>query len=205
MKLIYQYMAIFFNFSPTSNHLHPLQVENCDSNSRLVVDEDDNGKFRLETVKDAERSDARCRKVSISWQLSMIFFLILQPSPSPGNWMMPPPPPLPISRSNVVGHKQASWSADRAERGHGEDGGRSLPVPTRIQGDLHVPGSPPEEGRITIRAVWTWGRNCARLDFKSFHFMSLHVNAEVCCREKLKNNNCLLFKSPPFVFSKDFN
>ena len=51
MKLAYQYMAIFFNFSPTSNHLHPLQVENCDSNSRLVVDEDDNGKFRLERVK----------------------------------------------------------------------------------------------------------------------------------------------------------
>ena len=41
MKLVYQYMAIFFTFSPTSNHLHPLQVENCDSNSRLVVDEDD--------------------------------------------------------------------------------------------------------------------------------------------------------------------
>ena len=49
-KLVYQYMAIFFNFSPTSNHLHPLQVENCDSDSRLVVDEDDNGKFRLERV-----------------------------------------------------------------------------------------------------------------------------------------------------------
>ena len=49
-KLVYQYMAIFFNFSPTSSHLHPLQVENCDSNSRLVVDEDDNGKFRLERV-----------------------------------------------------------------------------------------------------------------------------------------------------------
>ena len=43
-------MAIFFNFSPTSNHLHPLQAENCDSNSRLVVDEDDNGKLRLERV-----------------------------------------------------------------------------------------------------------------------------------------------------------
>ena len=51
IKLVYQYMAIFFNFPPTSNHLHPLQVENCDSNSRLVVDEDDNGKFRLERVK----------------------------------------------------------------------------------------------------------------------------------------------------------
>ena len=39
MKLVYKYMAIFFNFQTTSNHLHPLQVENCDSSSRLVVDE----------------------------------------------------------------------------------------------------------------------------------------------------------------------
>ena len=46
MKLAYQYIAIFLNFSTTSSHLHPLQVENCGSNSRLVVDEDDNGKFR---------------------------------------------------------------------------------------------------------------------------------------------------------------
>ena len=39
MKLVCQYMAIFSNFSLTSSHLRPLQVENCDSNSRLVVDE----------------------------------------------------------------------------------------------------------------------------------------------------------------------
>ena len=45
---IHRYMAIFCHFSPTSNH--SLQVENCDSNSRLVVDGDDNGKFRLERV-----------------------------------------------------------------------------------------------------------------------------------------------------------
>ena len=32
-------------------HLHALQGENCDGNSRLVVDEDDNGKLRLEKVK----------------------------------------------------------------------------------------------------------------------------------------------------------
>ena len=44
-------MVISFNFSPTSSHLHQQQVENCDSNSRLVVDEDDNGKFRLERVE----------------------------------------------------------------------------------------------------------------------------------------------------------
>ena len=43
-------MAIVFNFQTTSNHLHPPQDENCDSNSRLVVDEDDNGKFRFERV-----------------------------------------------------------------------------------------------------------------------------------------------------------
>ena len=40
-------MIFFFNFSPTSNHFHPLEVENCDSNSRLVVDEDDNVKSGL--------------------------------------------------------------------------------------------------------------------------------------------------------------
>ena len=44
-------MAIFLNFPPFLNQLHPLQVENCDSNSRLVVDEADNGKFRLERVR----------------------------------------------------------------------------------------------------------------------------------------------------------
>ena len=62
MKLNYQYMAIFLIFSPTSNHLHPLQVENCDSNSRLVVDEDDNGKFRLERVKSVARAQRDIRE-----------------------------------------------------------------------------------------------------------------------------------------------
>ena len=47
-------MAIFINFSRTSNHLHPLQVENCDNNSRLVVDEDDNGIFRIERMNLAD-------------------------------------------------------------------------------------------------------------------------------------------------------
>ena len=51
MKLVYQYMVIFFNFSPSLNHLLPSQIENCDSNSRIVMDEDDNGKIRLERVK----------------------------------------------------------------------------------------------------------------------------------------------------------
>ena len=52
MKQVYQYMTIFFNFNTTSN---PLQVENCNSNSRLVVDEDDNGKFRPERVNNKSR------------------------------------------------------------------------------------------------------------------------------------------------------
>ena len=43
-------MVIFYNFPPTASHLHPLQVENCDSNSRLVVDEDENGLKRLSGV-----------------------------------------------------------------------------------------------------------------------------------------------------------
>ena len=34
-------------------HIHPLQVENCDSNSRLAVDEYDNGKLRLDRVRSA--------------------------------------------------------------------------------------------------------------------------------------------------------
>ena len=51
MQMVYQYVVIFFNFSPTSNHLYSLQVENCDSNSRLVEDVDVNGKFRPERVK----------------------------------------------------------------------------------------------------------------------------------------------------------
>ena len=69
MKLDYQYMVIFITFSPTSSHLHPLQVENCDSNSRLVVDEDDNGKFRPERVK-FSRWDiipTRGKSVIIKW------------------------------------------------------------------------------------------------------------------------------------------
>ena len=59
MKLVCQYMAIFFIFPPTSSHPHPLQVENCDSNSRLVVDENDNvnDKFRLERVKPDRQTD----------------------------------------------------------------------------------------------------------------------------------------------------
>ena len=39
IKLFYQYMTILVNLSPSSSHLHPLQVENCDGNLRLVVDE----------------------------------------------------------------------------------------------------------------------------------------------------------------------
>ena len=51
MKLLYDFIAIFVNLSATSSYLHPLQVENCDSNSRLVVDEDDNVKSGLKELK----------------------------------------------------------------------------------------------------------------------------------------------------------
>ena len=51
MKLVCQYMVIIFNFSLTSSHLHSLQAENRDSNSRLVADKDDKFKFRFERVK----------------------------------------------------------------------------------------------------------------------------------------------------------
>ena len=53
MKLVYQYMAIFFTFSPTSNHRHPLQVENC------VVDEDDNVKSGLKGLRVKNLPDIR--------------------------------------------------------------------------------------------------------------------------------------------------
>ena len=43
-------MVICCNSSPTTSHLHPLQIENGDNNSRLVVEADDNCKFRLERV-----------------------------------------------------------------------------------------------------------------------------------------------------------
>ena len=59
-KLVDEYMVIFINISRTSNHLQPLQVENCDSNSRLVVDEDDNGKFRLESVNSPQNVFIYC-------------------------------------------------------------------------------------------------------------------------------------------------
>ena len=50
MNLVHQYIVIDFDFQTTLNHLYPLQVKNCDSNSRLVVDEDDYGKVRLRRV-----------------------------------------------------------------------------------------------------------------------------------------------------------
>ena len=42
--------GVLSNLSPISRHLHRLQVENGDSNSRLV--ENENVKFRLHRVKD---------------------------------------------------------------------------------------------------------------------------------------------------------
>ena len=74
------YWVIFFNFETTSSHLYPLQVGNCDSNSRLVVDEDDNEKFRLEKVKVSlclyfQREIMRMTSWKISWTLTWGIFL----------------------------------------------------------------------------------------------------------------------------------
>ena len=49
-------MVIFLNFSPNSNQIHPLQVAICDSNLWLVMDDDENGKFRLERVNTYHRA-----------------------------------------------------------------------------------------------------------------------------------------------------
>ena len=57
IELVCQYITIFFNFALTLSHLHPLQVDKCDSNSRLVADEDDNSTFRLEKVKSVVSQD----------------------------------------------------------------------------------------------------------------------------------------------------
>ena len=35
-------------YSPSPNHPYPLQVDNCDSISRFVVDKDSNAKFGLQ-------------------------------------------------------------------------------------------------------------------------------------------------------------
>ena len=50
MELLNNIQYIFFHLCPTSGHPYPPQGENYDRNSRLVVDEDDNSKFRLERV-----------------------------------------------------------------------------------------------------------------------------------------------------------
>ena len=70
MKLFYQYLTIFFISSPTLSHFHPLQVENCDSNLRFVVGEEDNGKFRFERVNGV------CN-ISIIYQTTIYPYLII--------------------------------------------------------------------------------------------------------------------------------
>ena len=39
-----------FSFATHSSHLHPLQVEKCDRNLRLVVDEDNNSKLKIKSI-----------------------------------------------------------------------------------------------------------------------------------------------------------
>ena len=59
MKISMKHLPIhgnFLIFPHTLCHLDPLQVKNCNSNSRLVVDEDNNDKFRLERAKPSSES-----------------------------------------------------------------------------------------------------------------------------------------------------
>ena len=72
MKLLNKYMAIFFNFSPISSHLHRLQAENCDSNSRLVVDEDDNVKSGLKGSR-GDQINVIENETSVQTQYSPMF------------------------------------------------------------------------------------------------------------------------------------
>ena len=74
MKLVYQYIAIFFTFSPTLNHLHPLQVENCGSNSRLVVDEDDNVNSGLKGLTKTFMMISNCENPLISMVYTQLFY-----------------------------------------------------------------------------------------------------------------------------------
>ena len=67
----YQLLIIFFNLSTESSHFNPLHGENCDSNSRLVVDEDDNGEFRLEMVKTNNSNYLK----SEQWQTAVTAYL----------------------------------------------------------------------------------------------------------------------------------
>ena len=83
MKLVYQCMAIFCNFSPTLSDFHPLHVENCDSNSWLVVDEDDNGEFRLERVKWPHWP--KCHRNS-TFKESWIIYVYTTDTLSPAAW-----------------------------------------------------------------------------------------------------------------------
>ena len=63
------------HLQPTSSNLHPLQGENCDSNSQLVEDEDDNGEFRLERVNPLT-SRPRCMPGSRYTGVRVLFFVI---------------------------------------------------------------------------------------------------------------------------------
>ena len=55
---------------------HSLQVENCDSNSRLVVDEDDNGKLGLKRVNGVKHN--KTREHSTYFHRDLLITLVVQ-------------------------------------------------------------------------------------------------------------------------------
>ena len=83
MQLVYQYMAIFFIFSPDSNHLHPLQVENCNSISRLVVNEDDNVKSGLKGL-----TSFQCRQHNDLRMVTLLLYIAIENLISPPTYCL---------------------------------------------------------------------------------------------------------------------
>ena len=56
-------MANLSNFM-SSNDLHPLHVENCDSNWQLVLNEDFGGKYGPEMVKNSSNCNTSNRRLA---------------------------------------------------------------------------------------------------------------------------------------------
>ena len=72
--------SIFFHLSPTLSHFHSLQVENCGSNLRLVVDENDSGKFRLQRVNPSSANILKKHRPK-DYQFEIIITLLVSSFP----------------------------------------------------------------------------------------------------------------------------
>ena len=91
MKLLEQNMANLSNFM-SSNDLHPLHVENCDSNWQLVLNEDFDGKYGPEMVKNSSNCNTSNRQLAGATTFHTSYII---PSPHIQNPLQLPPPPFP--------------------------------------------------------------------------------------------------------------